>query len=186
MKLFMIPQTVPNRPTKGAVAPMVARTPVPRLMRRLQRRLEPFQPGVDALLQTIFVGDPLAQAEFCDRFPAKARRRLFKVGKFGVSQSLNGVERGKRGPGLPARFHEFDCLGEPHRPGDDRSDDQANHDDFHHHVGAHEHSPRRQVAWQNSYRFDRCIWLLCTSDVRRAGTGDCQDSAAGFEMFLMR
>jgi hypothetical protein len=121
MKLFMIPQTVPNRPTKGAVAPMVARTPVPRLMRRLQRRLEPFQPGVDALLQTIFVGDPLAQAEFCDRFPAKARRRLFKVGKFGVSQSLNGVERGKRGPGLPARFHEFDCLGEPHRPGDDRS-----------------------------------------------------------------
>src|SRR4029077_12786286 len=49
----------------------------------------------------------------CDRFPAKARRRLFKVGKFGVSQSLNGVERGKRGPGLPARFHEFDCLGAP-------------------------------------------------------------------------
>ena len=28
MKLFMIPQTVPNRPTKGAVAPIVARIPV--------------------------------------------------------------------------------------------------------------------------------------------------------------
>src|SRR5262252_1754682 len=34
MKLFMMPQTVPNRPTKGAVAPMVASTPVPRMMRR--------------------------------------------------------------------------------------------------------------------------------------------------------
>ena len=34
MKLFMMPQTVPNRPTKGAVAPMVASTPVPRSMRR--------------------------------------------------------------------------------------------------------------------------------------------------------
>src|SRR6185437_12148903 len=30
MKAFMMPQTVPNRPTKGAVAPMVARIPVPR------------------------------------------------------------------------------------------------------------------------------------------------------------
>ena len=28
MKLFMMPQTVPNSPTKGAVAPMVARMPV--------------------------------------------------------------------------------------------------------------------------------------------------------------
>jgi hypothetical protein len=32
--LFMMPQTVPNKPTKGAVAPMVASTPVPRRMRR--------------------------------------------------------------------------------------------------------------------------------------------------------
>ena len=35
IKLFMMPHTVPNSPTKGAVAPMVARTPVPRLIRRL-------------------------------------------------------------------------------------------------------------------------------------------------------
>ena len=34
MKLFMMPQTVPNRPTKGAVAPIVASTPMPRPMRR--------------------------------------------------------------------------------------------------------------------------------------------------------
>ena len=34
MKLFMMPHTVPNRPTKGAVAPMVARMLVPRSIRR--------------------------------------------------------------------------------------------------------------------------------------------------------
>ncbi len=34
MKLFMMPQTVPNRPTNGAIAPMVARIPVPRSIRR--------------------------------------------------------------------------------------------------------------------------------------------------------
>jgi hypothetical protein len=33
MKLFML---VRNRPTKGAVAPMIASTPVPRSMRRPQ------------------------------------------------------------------------------------------------------------------------------------------------------
>jgi hypothetical protein len=30
IKLSMIPQTVPNRPTNGAVAPIVASIPVPR------------------------------------------------------------------------------------------------------------------------------------------------------------
>ena len=34
MKLFMMPQTVPNRPTNGAVAPTVARMPVPRIICR--------------------------------------------------------------------------------------------------------------------------------------------------------
>ena len=32
MKLFMMPHTVPNRPMNGAVAPMVARKPMPRRM----------------------------------------------------------------------------------------------------------------------------------------------------------
>ena len=34
MKLFMMPHTVPNSPTNGAIAPMVARMPVPRMMAR--------------------------------------------------------------------------------------------------------------------------------------------------------
>ena len=35
MKLFMMPQTVPNSPIKGAVAPIVARTLMPRVMLRV-------------------------------------------------------------------------------------------------------------------------------------------------------
>ena len=34
MKEFMMPHTVPNRPMNGAVAPMVASTPVPFSMLR--------------------------------------------------------------------------------------------------------------------------------------------------------
>jgi hypothetical protein len=34
MKLFMMPHTVPNRPINGAVAPMLASMPAPRVMRR--------------------------------------------------------------------------------------------------------------------------------------------------------
>ena len=48
----------------------------------------------------------------------------------------------KRGPHLPAGLQELDCLGEPDRPGDDRRNDQADHDGLHHHVGIHEHAPR--------------------------------------------
>ena len=53
MKLFMMPQTVPNRPTKGAVAPIVARTPVPRIMRAAGGRFDALEPRGDALLQAV-------------------------------------------------------------------------------------------------------------------------------------
>src|SRR5665213_3119127 len=38
IKLFMMPQTVPNRPTNGDVAPMVANSPIPILIRRPSAR----------------------------------------------------------------------------------------------------------------------------------------------------
>ena len=53
MKLFMMPQTVPNRPTKGAVAPMVARMPVPRIMLPAGGGLEALQPRGDAFLDAV-------------------------------------------------------------------------------------------------------------------------------------
>ena len=39
MKLFMMPQTVPNRPTNGAVAPIVASMPIPKRTRRASERV---------------------------------------------------------------------------------------------------------------------------------------------------
>ena len=38
IKLFMMPQTVPNSPTKGDVAPMVAKRPMPSRIRRASAR----------------------------------------------------------------------------------------------------------------------------------------------------
>ena len=52
MKLFMMPQTVPNRPTNGAVAPMVASTPVPRDIFR-PPPLDALELRGDALLETV-------------------------------------------------------------------------------------------------------------------------------------
>src|SRR5262245_31966812 len=39
MKLFMMPQTVPNSPTNGAVAPIVASMPIPKRTRRASDRV---------------------------------------------------------------------------------------------------------------------------------------------------
>src|SRR5215471_14162812 len=39
MKLFMMPQTVPNKPTNGAVAPIVASIPIPKRTRRVSDRV---------------------------------------------------------------------------------------------------------------------------------------------------
>ena len=49
----MMPQTVPNRPTKGAVEPIVASTPVPRDMRRPAGDLDARQPRGDAFLEAV-------------------------------------------------------------------------------------------------------------------------------------
>src|ERR1700754_1204151 len=46
IKLFMMPQTVPNRPTNGDVAPMVASSPMPILIRRPSART--ISPKLDA------------------------------------------------------------------------------------------------------------------------------------------
>ena len=50
MKLFMMPHTVPNRPTNGAVAPMVASRPVPRPAWRAAALQDALEHGFDALL----------------------------------------------------------------------------------------------------------------------------------------
>ena len=53
MKLSMMPQTVPNKPTKGAVAPIVARIPVPREIFRPAGHFDAFRLPGDAFLQAV-------------------------------------------------------------------------------------------------------------------------------------
>ena len=57
MKLFMMPHTVPNRPTNGAVEPMVASTPVPRVDVASGGELDAVEARRDALLDGVLVGD---------------------------------------------------------------------------------------------------------------------------------
>ena len=64
MKLFMMPHTVPNRPTNGAVEPMVASRPVPLFMSRAAARLQPRQTRRDALLDAVALGDIGGHAQF--------------------------------------------------------------------------------------------------------------------------
>ena len=71
MKLFMMPHTVPNRPTNGAVAPMVASTPVPLFMSRPAATSSRCQPRGDALLDAGLVVD--------DRRTAAARARAASI-----------------------------------------------------------------------------------------------------------
>ena len=79
MKLFMMPHTVPNRPTKGAVAPMVASTPVPRSCRRAGRRLDAVEARGDTLLEAALAASrasgALISASCAPRGPSRRRGR---------------------------------------------------------------------------------------------------------------
>src|ERR1700745_878460 len=92
MKLFMMPHTVPNRPTKGAVEPIVARMPVPRETRRL----------MSISMRSSWRASAVAQV-----FVRLSDRRRF-------------VENAEIATHLAAGAAQFQRLGEEHRPGDDR------------------------------------------------------------------
>ena len=55
----------------------------------------------------------------------------------------------------PAPCHEqLDALGEPHRPGHERCERQADHHRLHDDVGRREHRPRRKIARQVAHADD--------------------------------
>ena len=114
MKLFMMPHTVPNRPTNGAVAPIVARTPVPRAIarpapassrssRETVRSLTPSLAGAGGRklvwAWASAVQDPLARPAGGSLFQAWRR----------------AAPPGRRVP--PAGRQQLDPLGERHGPG---------------------------------------------------------------------
>ena len=146
----MMPHTVPNRPTKGAVAPIVASTPVPRVMRRAGCRLDPRQPRGDPLLHPVAADmveraaeSPTSSPAACtSKRPAPPLRRARGWPPPGCARCRARTAR--RRLARP----KLDDLRQPHRPGDERSEGEADHHRLHDDVGSHEHAPRRQIVRQ--------------------------------------
>ena len=122
----MMPHTVPNNPTNGAVAPMVARMPVPRIIcrpaaasRRSSREaMRSFTPAADmasADSRNSVSAAPISAAALLScpfrRAMASAHERAW-------------LERVDRRAHAAAGDHELDRLGEPDRPGQHRGEDQ--------------------------------------------------------------
>ena len=151
MKLFMMPQTVPNRPTNGAVAPMVASTPVPLFMSRpaaTSRRAR--RVATRSLM-------PLLSARSADRRSSSMaasisagrmpRRRSEACARIGERALLADRGRAPCAAGAwPPTARAILASHTVHVTSE--ANDQADHDPLHEDVGRHEHRPGRQIARQ--------------------------------------
>src|SRR5471032_2792132 len=149
MKLFMMPQTVPNRPTNGEIAPMVARIPLPRpiwrpaaLTRRSKRK------PVRSLMPPLSVDPADSSSSFC------ASRSIWllmlltsKLSACSAASSSVRTVSSAANSRRRARFPppHFSTFTEQQSPGDNRSQQQANHHGFHHHVSVMVHPENREI-----------------------------------------
>ena len=150
MKLSMMPQTVPNRPTKGAVAPIVARTPVPRaILRPAACSIALELPG-DALLEAVGAQAGGKPDLVSGRLHQNCAARAGAVAELlvGLRERRAILQRAQVAPYRRARAAQFEPFGEPDRPGDQRSDGKADHHRFHDDVGMDEHAPRGEILRQ--------------------------------------
>ncbi len=157
MKAFMMPQTVPNRPTNGAVEPIVARTPVPLADAAARpaprcatsRDRHPFLHAVGrerwssaASAETLDLVGAAAPTSVQRR--ARARRPIWPT----ASSSARAELSMRSTPRSRACAGKFQRLGQPDGPGDQRGEGKPDHHALDHPVGGHEHSPRRQIVRQ--------------------------------------
>ena len=150
MKLFMMPHTVPNRPTKGAVEPMVASTPVPLFMSRAAAASSRASRDATRSLMPSRSAASDGQAQLV-RGRRDERRNDAATGadRAAAPASDRSSPMAASARAQPAPRHEqFDALGQPDRPGDDRGEGQADHHGLHDDVGGGEHRPWREVARQ--------------------------------------
>ena len=150
MKLFMMPQTVPKRPTKGAVAPMVARMPVPMASRRpapasMRERCEETRGSRPARASARGGAGLVAGGADHERGRAAACRRA-RCSAVSRSRAPRMTRQAAAEPG--AGGEDLEALGEADRPGDERGEGEADHHRLHHDVGRHEHAPGREVVGQ--------------------------------------
>jgi hypothetical protein len=143
MKLFMIPQTVPNRPTKGAVAPMVARIPVERIILRPTPASIRSNRAVTRSLMPLML--PRSRERRSSPFTAWINCATVRA-RVACGPNDRG-KRARRGKhflraikAAPCR-HEFECLDQPDRPRQHRCQPQTEHHRFHDDVRRHEHTP---------------------------------------------
>ncbi len=152
MKLFMMPQTVPNRPTKGDVEPIVASRPVPSTIRPGGVGLDAVERDGDTLLDAFrrqAAGDiHLRQRGAYHGAGRTARLARHRLGGSGqgrrAAQDAEGAAHGTVGR------HQFQCLHQPDGPGDDGGEGKAHHHRLHDDIGGHEHAPRGQVMGQHA------------------------------------
>ncbi len=159
-----MPHTVPNRPTKGAVAPMVARMPVPRALRRAiaacarssrsaTRSAKPLSKAMSDM-RASRSADCTKKATASVSFPVARAASLSAVLSSSAARTLSGRA------GFAAQFQH---LRHADRPGDERGEGETDHHDLHDNVRVYEHAPRRQIVRQQSID-RRCGEEKCRHD----------------------
>ena len=112
--------------------------------------LDPFEPRGDALLDAVLFKRGAGKLQLGDsrgdETPDNAAR-LHQPLQAALG-AANAPEPGQVGAHPPLDHDQFQRLGEPHRPGDHRGDNEADQDRLHYDIGIQEHTPGGKVAWQ--------------------------------------
>jgi len=96
---------------------------------------------VEAARQREFVLGPLHQSG--------GGAPLTGIGIDGINERFRRLQSSQHVPGSALGGGELQALCQPHRPGDDGREGEADHHRLHHPIGLHEHAPGRQVARQD-------------------------------------
>src|ERR1035437_7022060 len=148
MKEFMMPQTVPNRPTNGAVAPVVARMPTPReTCRVIAASTRSSRNATRSLNPSSMVPSDSSASRAVDRMSC-ATASLSASQSRTASKTAAALQYFEPATCNLLRNPQLNGLGEPNRPGHERGEGQANHHGLHHDIGIEEHAPRRKVSRQ--------------------------------------
>jgi hypothetical protein len=138
MKLFMMPHTVPNRPTKGAVEPAHVAT---------AGGNQALEAEADALLDAFLLATVDRQAHLFERIVHQqvGQCAFLRCGRAGFLEGAGLFQVGDFNAQTTLGAQQLEAFGDPDGPGDDRGDGQADHHGFHDDVGVLVHAPRRQV-----------------------------------------
>ena len=149
MKLFMMPHTVPNRPTNGATAPTVARIPMPRPMRRTAAA------SIRSNCQATrsLIPSAARPRDFSISSSATASSRPIAPYGCSICRTASTSERTERTVASARRasrcaVRNWIILTREYGPGCHRGQRETDHDRLHDDVRLHEHARGRQGIGQ--------------------------------------